>query len=82
MKNPPRIWDCVERRYVLVIPWVLSMTGDNPMQAVFTSNIGLQGNKPCRCCHMGGNEVYKHSSEGFMAVMVVRERDSKNLCHF
>lgn len=59
----------------MVIPWVLHMAGDNPMQAEFASSIGLRGNKPCRCCLFGGTEAFKTSVDGFLTLMEVSAFD-------
>ncbi len=42
------------------------------MQAELCSHIGLQGNHFCRMCHVGGDQAFKSSNEGFPSLMVVR----------
>ncbi|KAL1937003.1 hypothetical protein VTO73DRAFT_2037 [Trametes versicolor] len=43
-------WDSVWNEMVLVIPSVLAMLGDNPMQSEFACHVGLAGNLFCRVC--------------------------------
>ncbi|KAL0575042.1 hypothetical protein V5O48_006915 [Marasmius crinis-equi] len=40
---------------VLVIPSVLAMVGDNPMQSEFSCHIGFNGKFFCRVCEVSGN---------------------------
>lgn len=49
-------WDCVHQEAVLVIPSVLAMLGDNPMQSELACHIGLQGKMFCRVCWVEGDE--------------------------
>lgn len=70
--KPFKVWDAMKQRYVLIRPWVLFLPGDNPMQAELCSHIGLQGNHFCRMCHVGGDQAFKSSNEGFPSLMVVR----------
>ncbi|CAD6980121.1 unnamed protein product [Tilletia controversa] len=44
-------------------------TGDSVMLAKLASSVGAQGNRPCRMCDWGGNELFKHSAEGVRAAM-------------
>ncbi|KAG6808386.1 hypothetical protein H0H92_004302, partial [Tricholoma furcatifolium] len=48
-------WDCKLEDNVLLIPSVLAMLGDNPMQSEFACHIGLRGRKFCRMCHVEGD---------------------------
>ncbi|KAI0782792.1 hypothetical protein C8Q75DRAFT_795782 [Abortiporus biennis] len=59
-------WDVVEKEMVLVIPAVLALLGDNPMQSEFACHIGLRGKFFCRNCWVKGNDAaeVKVSSRG------------------
>ncbi|KAI9069821.1 hypothetical protein FKP32DRAFT_1558980 [Trametes sanguinea] len=50
-------WDCVLNEPVLVIPFVLALLGDNPMQSEFACHIGLQAKFFCRACWCKGRDV-------------------------
>ncbi|EIW60460.1 uncharacterized protein TRAVEDRAFT_120336, partial [Trametes versicolor FP-101664 SS1] len=43
-------WDCVHKEVVLVVPSVLAMLGDNPMQSEIACHVGLAGKLFCRVC--------------------------------
>ncbi|KAJ3719382.1 hypothetical protein C8R42DRAFT_697165 [Lentinula raphanica] len=45
------------RCMVLLIPAVLAMLGDNPMQSEFACHIGLAGKFFCRCCWVKGRDT-------------------------
>ncbi|KAJ7232133.1 hypothetical protein C8J57DRAFT_1439801 [Mycena rebaudengoi] len=47
-------WDAEFCELVLVIPSVLAMLGDNPMQSEFACHIGFRGNFFCHVCHVKG----------------------------
>ncbi|KAK7045374.1 hypothetical protein VNI00_007623 [Paramarasmius palmivorus] len=49
-------WDCVFGEDVIVIPWVLALLGDNPMQSEFAAHIGLRGKFFCRICKVKGKD--------------------------
>jgi hypothetical protein len=49
-ENGIEAWDCVTKEEVLVIPSVMAMVGDNPMQSEFACHIGFRGKKFCRVC--------------------------------
>jgi len=47
---------------VLLIPWIVAMLGDNPMQSEFASHIGLSGKCFCRVCHVRGADAKNRST--------------------
>ncbi|KAF8240053.1 hypothetical protein L208DRAFT_892589 [Tricholoma matsutake] len=47
-------WDVQFDEPVLVIPAVLALLGDNPMQSEFACHIGLRGKLFCRACWVKG----------------------------
>lgn len=46
--------------------------GDNPSQSEVCAHIGGNGNFPCRKCHIGGNQEWKKTDEGFSEFFQVR----------
>lgn len=50
-------WDCLENEAVLVVPMVLALLGDNPMQSEFACHIGLGGKFFCRACWVKGRDA-------------------------
>ncbi|KAJ7710376.1 hypothetical protein B0H17DRAFT_1123529 [Mycena rosella] len=48
-------WDSELQELVLVIPSVLAMLGDNPMQSEFACHIGFRGKFFCRVCWAKGD---------------------------
>ncbi|KAI0311751.1 hypothetical protein OF83DRAFT_1087477 [Amylostereum chailletii] len=48
-------WDCILQELVLVIPSVLAMLGDNPMQSEMACHVGLMGKLFCRVCRVVGD---------------------------
>ncbi|KAJ7596205.1 hypothetical protein C8J56DRAFT_1022550 [Mycena floridula] len=50
-------WDCESNEPILVIPFVLAMLGDNPMQSEFACHIGLRGKFFCRICKVKGKDA-------------------------
>ncbi|KAJ7475261.1 hypothetical protein B0H11DRAFT_1728235, partial [Mycena galericulata] len=49
-------WDCELNELVLMIPAVLALLGDNPMQSEFACHIGLRGKFFCRACWVKGSD--------------------------
>ncbi|KAF7982888.1 hypothetical protein HWV62_25136 [Athelia sp. TMB] len=49
-------YDCYYDEVVMLIPWILAMVGDNPMQSEFSSHIGLSGTCFCRVCTVKGSD--------------------------
>ncbi|KAJ6521633.1 hypothetical protein DFH09DRAFT_1251092 [Mycena vulgaris] len=50
-------WDAHLNEPVLVIPEVLTLLGDNPMQSEFACHIGLRGKLFCRACWVKGTDT-------------------------
>ncbi|KAI0357218.1 hypothetical protein OH77DRAFT_1495041 [Trametes cingulata] len=49
-------WDVIEQEMVLMIPAVLAILGDNPMQSELSCHVGLTGKLFCRNCMVRGKE--------------------------
>ncbi|KAI6021802.1 hypothetical protein BKA83DRAFT_4055361 [Pisolithus microcarpus] len=58
-------WDCRDNEEVILVPHVLFVAGDNPMQGEECSQAGLNCNYFCRTCEVGGNKEYKESDAGY-----------------
>ncbi|THH26571.1 hypothetical protein EUX98_g7617 [Antrodiella citrinella] len=50
-------WDCELNEPVLLVPFVLALLGDNPMQSEFACHIGLRGKFFCRNCWVKGHDA-------------------------
>ncbi|KAJ7195401.1 hypothetical protein B0H12DRAFT_1299784, partial [Mycena haematopus] len=50
-------WDCELNEPVLLVPQVLALLGDNPMQSEFACHIGLRGKLFCRACWVKGMDA-------------------------
>ncbi|KAJ7124727.1 hypothetical protein C8R43DRAFT_898835 [Mycena crocata] len=58
------VWDVEFNEPVLVIPEVLALLGDNPMQSEFACHIGLAGKFFCRACWVKGTDALDDDDEG------------------
>lgn len=56
-------WDCKLKEMVLVIPSVLALLGDNPMQSELSCHIGLRGKLFCRVCWAKGEAADPESED-------------------
>ncbi|ETW77160.1 hypothetical protein HETIRDRAFT_174197 [Heterobasidion irregulare TC 32-1] len=50
-------WDIASQEMVLVLPVVLALLGDNPMQSEMACHIGLRGKFFCRTCWVKGRDA-------------------------
>ncbi|PBK90657.1 hypothetical protein ARMGADRAFT_866159, partial [Armillaria gallica] len=57
-------WDCELEEDVLLIPFVLALLGDNPMQSEFACHIGLRGKFFCRACWVMGKNRSSDDDDG------------------
>ncbi|KAK7016987.1 hypothetical protein VNI00_018785 [Paramarasmius palmivorus] len=59
------IWalDCKTNEEVLLIPGVLALLGDNPMQSEFACHIGLRGKLFCRACKVRGKDSKREHAD-------------------
>ncbi|KAJ7110365.1 hypothetical protein C8R43DRAFT_904377, partial [Mycena crocata] len=56
-------WDCHAQELVLIIPTVLALLGDNPMQSEFACHISLKGKYFCRACWVKGSDALDEVAE-------------------
>ncbi|KIJ15049.1 hypothetical protein PAXINDRAFT_163214 [Paxillus involutus ATCC 200175] len=61
-------WDCKLCQEVMLIPYKLSLAGDNPMQAEECSHGGLKCNYFCRICKVSGTNAEKKLDEGYCEI--------------
>ncbi|KAF9487548.1 hypothetical protein BDN71DRAFT_1404584, partial [Pleurotus eryngii] len=50
-------WDCIYGEPILVVPMLLALLGDNPMQSEFARHIGLRGKYFCQVCWVKGPDA-------------------------
>ncbi|KAI5988940.1 hypothetical protein F5J12DRAFT_922889 [Pisolithus orientalis] len=50
-------WDCVHKEQVSMIPSVLALLGDNPMQSELACHVGLRGKYFCCVCNVKGHDT-------------------------
>lgn len=50
---------------------ILYDSADNPMVSECASHLGLNANKFCPCCKVGGDKKYKASNEGYHSLFDV-----------
>ncbi|KAI6129358.1 hypothetical protein EDD16DRAFT_1515888 [Pisolithus croceorrhizus] len=67
-------WDVAAREMVLVVPAILAMPGDNPMQSELACHIGLQGKFFCHNCWVKGVDLHT-TCEHVGGVMMGPNRD-------
>ncbi|KAG1871492.1 hypothetical protein F4604DRAFT_2014381 [Suillus subluteus] len=63
-------WDCKYNKEVMLIPYVLFLAGDNPMQAEECSHASLNCNYFCRTCDIGGTKEHKVSGDGHRSLFM------------
>ncbi|KAJ3870883.1 hypothetical protein F5051DRAFT_434294 [Lentinula edodes] len=56
------VWDVQKKAMVLMIPAVLAMLGDNPMQSKFFCHVGLVEKYFCHCCFAKGRDANDEQS--------------------
>ncbi|KAK7021568.1 hypothetical protein R3P38DRAFT_3397021 [Favolaschia claudopus] len=71
-------WDSVLNEPVLVIPEVLALLGDNPMQSEFACHIGLRGKLFCRACWVKGSDANAADSAETPALADRGESDAES----
>lgn len=64
-------WDCKDNEEVMLIPYGLFLSGDNPMQAEECSHMGLNCNYFCRTCDVSRTKEYKESDTSYASIFMV-----------
>ena len=64
-------FDIKDQEEVVLIPYELILSGDNPMQAEECSHSGLRCNYFCRTCKVGGMDTEKKTDEGYSDIFQV-----------
>ncbi|KAI9457276.1 hypothetical protein HD554DRAFT_2207230 [Boletus coccyginus] len=62
------VWDCKENKEVMLIPYTLYFSGDNPMQADMCSHVGFCCNYFCRTCDVRDIKAHKEMEAGYGAI--------------
>ncbi|KZP26247.1 hypothetical protein FIBSPDRAFT_732946, partial [Athelia psychrophila] len=57
-------WDCVHEEMVVLIPSVLALLGDNPMQSELSCHVGLNGKFFCRSCFVKDPDAKESGASG------------------
>ncbi|TFY58537.1 hypothetical protein EVG20_g8108 [Dentipellis fragilis] len=67
-ENYHTAFDCKLETEILfrIIPHLAA--ADNPQQSELSSHIGMQGNKYCRRCDVGGTDEHKETDEGYRSL--------------
>ena len=68
---PVATFDCKTGKEILIIPYLIFTTGNNPMHTKQTSHSGLNSSHFCHTCDVGGTKAYKKSDEGFTKIFEV-----------
>lgn len=64
-------YDCMLEEEILFRIISRIKPADNPQQSELCSHIGVNGNKFCRRCHIGGPNTYVESDEGYSGLYKV-----------
>ncbi|KAG8215183.1 hypothetical protein J3R82DRAFT_8705 [Butyriboletus roseoflavus] len=74
--SPVMAFDVKYEEEVMLIPYNLIITGNNPMQAKECSHDGLKCNYLCHTCKVGGTNAEKKSNKGYKKVKNALSRSS------
>ena len=72
--NPIVAFDVQDGEEVMLIPYELIISGDNPMQVEECSHGGLKCNYFCRTCKVGGTNAEKKTDKGYGNIFQVFSR--------